>query len=118
MVICQCESAARKALATDVMRLVRPLWSLLPSPSKSKFTPSRDLASRSGINADESVAGAEDDEVSASKEPWLKSVTVRTTRSPAVWAREIRLARSWLWKPSQPEPLSSRVPLGFTSMEK
>ena len=39
------------------MRLVRPTWSPLPSPSKSKFTPSSDLAVSNGTSADESVPG-------------------------------------------------------------
>ena len=118
MVICQCGSAARSEPATDVIRLVRPAWSPLPSPSKSKFTPSSDLACSSGMSAPDRVAGAVGDEVSASSELWPKSVTVSTTRSPAAWARLIRSARSWLWKPFQPGPLSSSVPLPFTSMEK
>ena len=98
--------------------MVRPAWSPLPSPSKSKFTPSSDLARNSGMSVPDKVAGAVGDDVTASSELWLKSVTVSTTRSPAEWARPIRSDRSWLWKPFQPGPLSSSVPLPLTSMEK
>ena len=73
MVICQCGSAARSEPATDVMRLVRPAWSPLPSPSKSKFTPSSDLACSSGMSAPDRVAGAVGDDVSASSELCPKS---------------------------------------------
>ncbi len=118
MVICQCGSAARSEPATAVMRLVSPAWSPLPSPSKSKFTPSSDLACSSGISVADRVAGAVGDEVIASRELCPKSVIVSTTRSPAACARVIRLARSWLWKPFHPGPLSSSVPFPFTSMEK
>ena len=44
MVTCQCGSAARSAPETPAIRAVSPLWSAAPSPSKSKFTPSSDLA--------------------------------------------------------------------------
>ena len=70
------------------------------------------------MSAPERVAGAVGDEVSESSELCPKSLTVSTTRSPAAWARVMRSARSWLWKPSQPGPLSSSVPSPFTPMEK
>ena len=64
------------------------------------------------------MVAAVGDEVSASSEPWSKSLTVSTTRSPAWWARVMRSERSWLSNPSQPGPLSSSEPFGFTPMEK
>ena len=57
MVICQCGSAARSEPDTDVMRLVSPVWSPLPSPSKSKFTPSSDFDCSNGISVPDNVAG-------------------------------------------------------------
>ena len=87
IVICQCGSAARSVAATDVMRLVSPAWSPLPSPSKSKFTPSSDLACSSGMRAADKRGRRRGDDVSASSELWAKSVRVSTTRSPTAWAR-------------------------------
>ena len=96
MVTCQCALAAWRAFETWVISEVRPFRSAEPSPSKSKFTPSRFLALTAEIKADDRVAGALGSEVIWSRALWLKQVTVSTTRSPAACERVTRLARSWL----------------------
>ena len=70
------------------------------------------------MRAADSVPAAVGDDVSALSELWPKSFTVSTTRSPTACALEMRSTRSWLSKPDQPGPLSSRLPSGFTPMEK
>ena len=93
---CQWGLAECSARDTWVISEVRPCRSPLPSPSKSKLTPSRFLAETAETRADDRRAGALGSEVMASSELWLKQVTVSTTRSPAACARVTRLARSWL----------------------
>ena len=78
------------------MSEVSPFWSALPSPSKSKFTPSRFLADTARSSGRQASAGALGSEVMVSRADWLKQVTVSTTRSPAAWDRVTRLTRSWL----------------------
>ena len=119
IVICQCGSAARSEPATDVMRLVEAglvaaalALEVEVHAVERLGLEQRDRAPPTGWPA------AVGDEVSASSELCPKSLTVSTTRSPAAWARVMRSARSWLWKPSQPGPLSSSVPSPFTPMEK
>ncbi len=47
MVTCQCGLAPCMALDTAATRVSRPAWSLVPLPSKSRFTPSRFFAATS-----------------------------------------------------------------------
>ena len=51
MVTCQCGLAWCMALDTAATRVSRPAWSLLPLPSKSRFTPSRFFAATSCTSA-------------------------------------------------------------------
>src|ERR1019366_248863 len=118
MVTCQWGLAAFRACDTWVISEVRPFRSALPWPSKSKLTPSRFLADTREINAADRRAGAFGSEVMASRELWLKQVTVSTTRSPAAWDRVTRLTRSWLWYPFHPGPLWSIVPSALASTLK
>ena len=83
MVTCQWELAACRAEDTWVISAVNPRRSPLPSPSKSKFTPSRFLAETAATRAADSRGPAFGSEVMASRAAWLKQVTVSTTRSPA-----------------------------------
>ena len=118
MVTCQWGLAACRAPDTWVISAVRPCRSALPSPSKSKLTPSRFFAETAAISAADKRAPALGSEVMESSELWLKSVTVSTTRSPAAWDLLTRLTRSWLSYPFHPEPLSSSVPSGLASTLK
>ena len=56
------------AVETCVTNLVSPAWSALPSPSKSRLTPSRFFASMAAMSAVDKVDPAVGEEVTWSSE--------------------------------------------------
>ena len=96
IVTCQCGSTWCRVFETVVTSRVNPAWSALPSPSRSRFTPSRLLASTAPTSALVKVVAAAGFEVKVSSELWSKSFTVRTTRIPAWWAWVIKVESAWL----------------------
>ena len=97
MVICQCGLAWCTALDTAGHQASRPAWSLLPLPSKSRFTPSRFFASTSCTSDAARRGPAVGSAAILSRADWSKHDAVSTTRSPAACARVMRSARAWLW---------------------